>query len=191
MADKLIVAPDDVIAAWATDATQTVDAITAHGAIYPLAQGWRLVVPPSVKPPDFAPGRYQLVSGVLTRVADTADAISAARSARKSAVSDLRRSRELGGTSIAGQPVPSDTAFRLRLRELAADIADGATSATLQRADGSWATLTPAQFAVLAAAVRTFVRSCIAAERTHHDAIDALTTVEAIDAYDLSTGWPA
>lgn len=151
-----------------------------------------------------APPAYDPTTHVLTQVAPvTGNAVTylltaipaeqvlaAAKLARRQAVSDLRRAREAAGRTIAGQPVPIDTAFRLRLRELAADIGDGAASVAIQRADGAWATLTAAQFSALGAAVRAFLRDCQAAERTHHEALDALTTAAAINAYDITTGWP-
>ncbi|OGA55866.1 MAG: hypothetical protein A3F74_08040 [Betaproteobacteria bacterium RIFCSPLOWO2_12_FULL_62_58] len=189
--DALVVGPNDVVAAWVSDATQTVDAIAAHGAIYPLAQGWRLVVPPSVKPPDFAPGRYQLVSGVLSRLPDSTAAVTGARDMRRQQVTIERQRREFGGTTIGANPVRTDLESRQLYVEAAQLIAEGAASVTLQRGDGAWVTLTAAQFTNAWQAIRAFVRDCRAGERAHHEALAALATVEAIDAYDLSTGWPA
>lgn len=53
-----------------------------------------------------------------------------------------------------------------------------------------WATLTLAEVTSIAGAVARHVQACFTAERHHHEAIAALTTLASAQTYDLSTGWP-
>lgn len=56
-------------------------------------------------------------------------------------------------------------------------------------ADG-WATCTAAQVIAISDAVRGFVQACFDVEKTHWDALQALTTTEEVLAYDYTIGWP-
>ena len=39
--------------------------------------------------------------------------------------------------------------------------------------------------------IGAFVQDCFSAEKAHHTAIDAITTLEAAEAYDVNAGWPS
>ncbi len=116
--------------------------------------------------------------------------LTEAQALLKARVSTERKRRELGGATIGGRMIPTDMETRALIQELTERVRDGATSVNFQRADGTWVTLTAAQFVTLARAVRAYIQACRAAERAHHDAIDALTSPAAA-AYDTTTGWPA
>ncbi|MCM0018440.1 MAG: DUF4376 domain-containing protein [Tagaea sp.] len=109
-----------------------------------------------------------------------------AKSAKLAALAALRYARETAG--IGG--------FRTD-RESQALLTGAALAATLDAAytvdwkgDGGWITLNAAQLLDAAQAVRAHVQACFSAERAHAEAIEALTTVAAVTAYDFSTGWP-
>ena len=53
-----------------------------------------------------------------------------------------------------------------------------------------WIQIDAATITAIAGAVATHVQSCFSAERVHAEAIAALETVEAVQAYDFTTGWP-
>ncbi len=53
-----------------------------------------------------------------------------------------------------------------------------------------WGQIDAAMIAVIAGAVASHVQACFSNERFHAEAIGALETVEAVQAYDFTTGWP-
>jgi len=55
-------------------------------------------------------------------------------------------------------------------------------------ADG-WVQINQATLLAIGQAVGAHVQSCFSAERTHAEAIAALTTAAEIEAYDFTTGW--
>ena len=58
------------------------------------------------------------------------------------------------------------------------------------KAESGWVTLTLAELQGIAAAITAHVQACFTAERVHHEAIDALETMEAAQAYHVENGWP-
>lgn len=42
----------------------------------------------------------------------------------------------------------------------------------------------------IGAAMMQHVQACFTAEKAHHDAIDALASIETVTSYDYATGWP-
>lgn len=58
------------------------------------------------------------------------------------------------------------------------------------KAVSGWVRITIAQVKQIAGAIGQFVQACYSAERTHHEAIAALTTREQIRDYDINVGWP-
>lgn len=38
---------------------------------------------------------------------------------------------------------------------------------------------------------RCTLQACFSAERAHHEAIGAIASIEALQAYDVTAGWPA
>lgn len=66
------------------------------------------------------------------------------------------------------------------------------------KAAEGWVTVTLAELQSIATAVAQHVQACFSAERVHHEAVDALALIAdpqerqaALDAYDVSQGWPA
>lgn len=58
------------------------------------------------------------------------------------------------------------------------------------KAVSGWVRITIAEVKQIAGAIGQFVQACYTAERTHHEAIEALETREEIAAYDTGQGWP-
>ncbi len=65
----------------------------------------------------------------------------------------------------------------------------GLTSVDFKARSG-WVTIGVDQLSAIAAAVGLHKQACFTAERTHHEAIAALTTKLAAQAYNVNTGWP-
>lgn len=59
------------------------------------------------------------------------------------------------------------------------------------KAATGWVTMTLADLEEIARAIALHVQACFTAERAHHQAIAALTNVEAAAAYDLNSLWPS
>ena len=58
------------------------------------------------------------------------------------------------------------------------------------KADSGWVALTRAEVSAIGAAVVAHVQACFSAERTHHEALELLDSVEAVLTHDVSVGWP-
>lgn len=58
------------------------------------------------------------------------------------------------------------------------------------KAKTGWVTLSIDDVRGIATAIALHVQACFSAERAHHEAIAALPSIDAAQAYDISTGWP-
>lgn len=98
---------------------------------------------------------------------------------------------ETGGVTFPdGTHVSSTTDDQNRITTVIANAAlAGVTSVDFKAASG-WVTLTMPELQGIAAAIAIHVQGCFSAERAHHDAITALTTLPAARAYDVGQGWP-
>ncbi|MCA3245565.1 MAG: DUF4376 domain-containing protein [Azospirillum sp.] len=112
--------------------------------------------------------------------------LAEAKAAKLAALAALRYARETGG--IAG--------FRTD-RESQALLTGAALAATLDagysvdwKGEAGWVALNATQLLDAAQAVRAHVQACFSNERAHAEAIEALATTEAVQAYDVTTGWP-
>lgn len=107
------------------------------------------------------------------------------------ALARLRYRKETAGINIGGALVKTDRESQAALTGAYTTLRNG----LLQRLDwkaegGVWVSLTLAHVEPLAAAVAAHVQACFAHEKAHAQAIGDLATVAAVDAYDISTGWP-
>lgn len=66
----------------------------------------------------------------------------------------------------------------------------GFTEVDFKSATG-WVTISLANLEAIADAVSAHVQQCFSAERAHHEAIEQLSTPEAIASYDITAGWPS
>lgn len=58
------------------------------------------------------------------------------------------------------------------------------------KAASGWVTLTLQQLRDIGHAITLHVQACFTAERAHHEAIEALESIEDAEDYDLDSGWP-
>jgi len=126
---------------------------------------------------ETSPGQYE----------QTPVPIDDARKAKLAELAALRFNKETGG--VAG--IRTD-------RESQALLTGAALAASLDpdyevdwKGEAGWTTLNAVQLLGAAQAVRGHVQACFSNERAHAEAIALLDTIEAIEAYDLSSGWPA
>ncbi len=98
----------------------------------------------------------------------------------------LRWEHETGGTTVGGVRVLTGIEDQNRI----AGALVGAPATLDFKAESGWVTLTLEQLQGVAAAITAHVQACFSAERVHHEAIDALETLEEVQEYDIETGWP-
>lgn len=112
------------------------------------------------------------------------------RKALKSAVTAKRWEVETGGITLPnGAQVATGTADQNRIASVIATAALGDVESVEFKAANGWATLSLEQLRGIAAAIALHVQACFAAERAHHDAIDAASDA-ALANYDVDAGWP-
>ena len=111
------------------------------------------------------------------------------KNALKLKVTDFRWQVETGGLTLQnGVRVATSTADQNRITSVIANAQlAGVTSVDFKAAFG-WVTLTLAEVQGIAAAIALHLQACFSAERAHHEAIEALTSIEALQAYDVTAG---
>jgi hypothetical protein len=102
-----------------------------------------------------------------------------------------RRNVEWGGILFDGMRIATGKDDQDRITSVAVHAQPaGLQSFDFKTADG-WITADLATLQEIATVVARHVQACFSVERTHHEAIDAITTATAALAYDIYTGWPA
>lgn len=130
---------------------------------------------------------WLLVDGVLVHPtqAVSEDLAEAKRRLRERATA-LRWEHETGGITVSGVRVLTGIEDQNRI----ATALIGAPATLDFKAESGWVTLTLADLQGIADAITTHVQACFSAERTHHEAIDALPSLDAVGSYDVEAGWP-
>jgi len=103
-----------------------------------------------------------------------------------------RYSKEVGGITVAGTSILTD-------RESQATLTGAYVAVQLnptrlidwKTSDGTWTQIDKATVEFLASAVADHVQACFSNEKVHSTAINLLTTIEEVEAYDITVGWPA
>lgn len=103
----------------------------------------------------------------------------------------LRWACETAGIDVGGVTVATGLEDQNRIATVLAAGQLGDIDQVDFKAASGWTTLTLAEIQAIAGAVSAHVQSCFSAERSHHEAIDALPDLAAAQAYDVTTGWPA
>ena len=136
---------------------------------------------------DAGPG-WLLVDGVLVPPDSPAPAVTLddAKQQLRERATQLRWQHETGGINVGGVRVLTGIEDQNRI----ASALIGAPATLDFKAESGWVTLTLAELQGIAAAITAHVQACFTAERVHHEAIDALETLDAAQAYDVEAGWP-
>lgn len=125
---------------------------------------------------ETSPGQYD----------QTPVSIDEARRAKLAELAALRFNKETVG--VGGIRTDRESQALLTGAALAASLDPDYT--VDWKGEAGWTTLNAVQLLGAAQAVRGHVQACFTNERAHAQAIALLGTVEAIEAYDLSSGWP-
>lgn len=131
---------------------------------------------------------WLLVEGALVppSAPPSAQTLEEAKQQLRERVTALRWEHETGGITVAGVRVLTGIEDQNRI----ATALIGAPATLDFKAESGWVTLTLADLQGIAAAITTHVQACFTAERAHHEAIDALLSLDAAGDYDVEAGWP-
>ncbi len=110
----------------------------------------------------------------------------------KAQIAHHRRDIETGGVDIgSGVIVRTDEgAVAKMVAVVLAAQQDGALTVDWKTADGAFTKLTAATILAALPSIQAHIQSCFTAEAKQCAALDALTTVTDLRAYDWSAGWP-
>lgn len=125
------------------------------------------------------------------KVAPTAsELLKVAKDSLKARATEIRWKRETGGVMFEGLLVLTGIEDQNRISTIAANASRSGIDSVDFKAANGWHSVTVAQVEAVACAVALHVQACFTAERLHHEAIDLLKSIEAVQAYDLGGGWP-
>lgn len=112
------------------------------------------------------------------------------RIAKLAALTAYRYDRETAGIIVNGARIKTDRESQSMIN--GAKAYSDLNEAVLidWKGDGGWITINRTVILAIAQAVAAHVQACFSRERVHAEAINALTTVSEIRAYDFTTGWP-
>lgn len=125
-------------------------------------------------------------------IRDPALVLQRVKTQRLADLAALRYAKETGGITLNGVRIETDEKARINL--------SGAVSRAMLRPESSvnwkisslvWVPIAAEQIIEIGLAVSGFIENCFTCEMNHALAINALETAEAVQAYDVTTGWPA
>ena len=109
-------------------------------------------------------------------------------------LSDLaayRYARETAGITLNGAVIKTDLESQSKINGAWSNAQINPTAMIDWKAATGWIQIDAATVTAIAGAVAAHVQACFSAERVHAEAIAALETAEAVQAYDFTTGWPS
>lgn len=121
---------------------------------------------------------------------ECAAALASSKTKRKDEATSLRFGKETAGIVVNGASVMTDRESQALITG-AKSFSDVNPAAMIdwKTVDG-WAQIDRTMLISIALAVGAHVQQCFSNERTHHEAIDALTSISDVDSYDITIGWP-
>lgn len=134
-----------------------------------------------------------VADGVVTvdAVARAAQELADAKASLKQQATHLRWECETGGITLPnGIRVGTSIEDQNRITSVIANAQIAGVSTVDFKAATGWVTLTLAEVQGIAAAIAVHVQTCFSAERANHEAIDSITSLDALRAYDVAVGWP-
>lgn len=126
---------------------------------------------------------------VLAPVDSNAE-LANAKAAVKAAIR-AKRDAMLVLTPFDGRQFQTDTNSKIQIMVIAGQSTLLPAAAKWRTADNTYADMTLDSFKQLMAAIMTREGEAFTNSAAHQDAVDALTTLEAVKGYDFTGGWPA
>lgn len=144
---------------------------------------------------DFAPSATQeqidAANDLLDSLVADGTTLAIAKTKAKDAVKSLRSEYENGGFTWNGYEFQSDAGSREKLLGSFLGAKDGlrANDAVWRLADNTEVPFTNAEMIQIGYSLFAHMQTCSAVSFAHQNAIDALTTITAVEAYDYTQGW--
>lgn len=135
------------------------------------------------------------VQGVSQSALDGAlaayDHLAAVKARKKADLATLRYEKEIAGKTVSGIPVATDRSSQGKYTAARIVAKEDSNYTVKWKANNGFIELNATQIIAVADAVRVYVQDCFDNEADHVAAIDLLTTVAEVDAYDITTKWPS
>lgn len=136
------------------------------------------------------PGPPTLIDGVWTQTwIQTSVEVAAAKSQLLSNLAGARYTAQVAPITINNVTVDSTVASLTMLKSTIDYMMASDTASINFKASNGWATLTATQLQAFVTAIGSQVQKCFANEYAHTQTINALTSVDDLSKYDLTTGW--
>lgn len=100
-----------------------------------------------------------------------------------------RFEKETGGITINGAEILTDRESQALITGAWVKVQMDENALIDWKGANGWVQIGKTAVEAVAAAVGNHVQACFTNERTHAEAIEALTTIEAVEAYDFTVGW--
>lgn len=183
---KILIKGSDILAMEVVEEKTTV---TDGKTVYPkhIIPGWQIV--DAETPAGFMPEKYMWDNG-LTLKPDTADAIGQVKTEKLTALAAFRYDRECAGIVVGGAKIKTDMGSQAKLAG-AKFYFDLVPNTLIDwKAQNGWVQIDRPTLLKIGQAVGAHIQACYSRERAHAEAINALSTIAKIEAYDITTGWP-
>ena len=136
-------------------------------------------------PEEYEPGKWR-ETWIVTEVA-----LDEWKQNKLRELAAYRYARETAGITLNGALIKTDLESQAKI--------NGAWSAAQMnpaivigwKGANGWIQIPPPEIPAIAMAVANHVQGCFWVERVHAEAIAALETAEAVQAHDITTGWPS
>ncbi|WP_120967063.1 DUF4376 domain-containing protein [Comamonas sp. lk] len=119
-----------------------------------------------------------------------AEQLQAAKDAMKAQATARRWECETGGIMLNGMRVLTGIEDQNRITTVVANARRSGLEMVDFKAAGAWVTISVVKVEAIACAIALHVQASFTVERAHHEAVDALLDLAAVQAYDVTAGWP-
>jgi len=159
-------------------------------AIRKDGQGWRAVNGPADVTVDEVFGETVPAENTKWDGTQWVEDIDRIKAYKIADLASYRYDRETAGITVNGARIKTDRESQAMITGAKSYSDLNETVAIDWKGDGGWVTINRTVILAIAQAVAAHVQACFSRERVHAEAINALTTVSEIEAYDFTTGWP-
>ncbi|NVO00770.1 MAG: DUF4376 domain-containing protein [Geobacteraceae bacterium] len=138
---------------------------------------------------EYNPTATHFLSGRLITINEvkTVDEI---RQIKLNALAEYRYEREIGGVTINDLVISTDRESQSLLTSACLTVQMTPAAIINWKSPTGWVKLNKTAIELIALAVSTHVQACFTVEESHDSAIKKLTTVDQINNYDVTIGWP-
>lgn len=127
--------------------------------------------------------------GQLKKAPTAVEQLQAVKDNLKASVTAKRWEVETGGIVIDGMRLLTGTEDQNRITAVVANARRAGIDEVDFKAGSGWVRISVGAVEQVATAIARHVQASFTAERAHHEAIDALSDLAAVAAYDISQGW--